>query len=164
MTWIFTLIPRMHSISPKFMNKSQTGDMRLLSMGLYSMTSILQLFFLNSVSLFNKCSRFWSCCLPWGGDLLKATIHDQERQVVTIHVGHNRKLFSSAQNLFTFFEPMPDGAHYSFGSQARWNAREHLLCFTIFLLGGFVVDLMCIPFEFDQEIINGILDATWSRY
>jgi hypothetical protein len=44
-TCSFTLIPNILSISPEFMNKSQTGDIQRLSIGSYLITNILHPFF-----------------------------------------------------------------------------------------------------------------------
>jgi hypothetical protein len=52
----FTLIPRMHSISPDLMNNAHTCAMHWLSIGSYSITNILHPFFLNSSILFSECS------------------------------------------------------------------------------------------------------------
>ncbi len=51
-----TLIPRIRSISPESMNNAHTLAICRLSIGSYSITNILHLFFLNSDILFSECS------------------------------------------------------------------------------------------------------------
>jgi hypothetical protein len=84
--------------------------------------------------------------------------------MIAIHICFDCKFLSIAEDFLTSLQPMSDRAHDTLVAQSRGDAREHLLCLAIFLLGQFVLDLMCISFELNEKVANCLLNITWSRY
>ncbi len=83
--------------------------------------------------------------------------------MIAIHICFDYKFLGIAKGFLTSLQPMSDRAHNTLVAQSRGDAKEHLLCLAIFLLGWFVLDLMCISFELDEKVANCLLNITRSR-
>ncbi len=100
----------------------------------------------------------------WGGYLLEISIHNKKGWMVAIYVCFDCEFLGISESFLTRLSPMSNRMHDTLITQTREDAREHLLCLAIFLLGHFVPDLMCISFKLNEKVPNCLLNITQSRY
>jgi hypothetical protein len=96
--------------------------------------------------------------------LFEIPIHNEEREVITIHIGFDCEFLSIAQCLLVILEPMPDRANLAFTAQTSRNSRKHLLSLAVLLLGRFVLYLMSVSFKFNEKITDSLLYITRGQH